>query len=259
MRDPAGTAGAPPKRMTLLQVHNRIGTGTPGASAIAVEHRLEYRPVDARASAALKLRLRQRSSAWTPPKRHPGGGPWPLSCVSVSVSFTAVRRYSSATAAGQFAQVTDAGNRWRTAVRSSRKRVMGQPIRGFKSHLHRHVMSQDIEDTRTHVRVRGVCFCAGCRVWVRAGGGWAGSCGRGRGSGRAARWAWPPSSRSAGSSSPGNPEPAGTCSPCPKTRSLRWRQPPRSRRDQVPGAVKAIRPASRPTRTGKFAILSRQA
>ena len=29
------------------------------------------------------------------------------------------------------------GGRWRTVVRSTRKRVRGQPLRGFKSHLHR--------------------------------------------------------------------------------------------------------------------------
>ena len=34
--------------------------------------------------------------------------------------------------------VTDGGGRWRTVVRSTRKRVQAQVFRGFKSHLHGH-------------------------------------------------------------------------------------------------------------------------
>jgi hypothetical protein len=57
--------------------------------------------------------------------------------VSLCVSFTPVRCRSLAAADRPSAHVTDAGDQWRILVRNTRKRVRGQPLRGFKSHLHR--------------------------------------------------------------------------------------------------------------------------
>jgi hypothetical protein len=64
-----------------------------------------------------------------PPVRQPAG--------SVSVSFTPVRSCSPANANRLPAQVRYTRGQWRMAQRSPRKRVRGQPLRGFKSHLHR--------------------------------------------------------------------------------------------------------------------------
>jgi hypothetical protein len=57
--------------------------------------------------------------------------------VSVSVSFTPGRGRSPATADRTSAQVTYAPGQRRMTLRIPRKRVRGQPLRGFKSHLHR--------------------------------------------------------------------------------------------------------------------------
>jgi len=56
---------------------------------------------------------------------------------SVLVSFTPVRSCSPANANRLAAQARYARGRWWMARRSPRKRVRGQPLRGFKSHLHR--------------------------------------------------------------------------------------------------------------------------
>jgi len=61
---------------------------------------------------------------------------------SVLVSFTPVRSCSPAHANQLSAQVRYTRDRWRMGLRSPRKRVRGQPLRGFKSHLHRHWSSR---------------------------------------------------------------------------------------------------------------------
>ena len=61
---------------------------------------------------------------------------------SVLVSFIPVQSRSPADADRLPAQVRDARGRWWTVARSPRKRVRGQPLRGFKSHLHRHPLTR---------------------------------------------------------------------------------------------------------------------
>ena len=56
---------------------------------------------------------------------------------SVLVSFAPVQGRSPANAGRLSALVAHSPGRWRMPVRSPRKRVRGQPLRGFKSHLHR--------------------------------------------------------------------------------------------------------------------------
>ena len=58
--------------------------------------------------------------------------------VSVLVSFTSIRRCPPPSPRLSDEHVADGENLWWTVPRSTRKRVMGQLIRGFKSHLHRH-------------------------------------------------------------------------------------------------------------------------
>jgi hypothetical protein len=72
--------------------------------------------------------------------------------VSVLVSFTPVRSRSPAVTRNASAQFTYSGGPWWMALRSPRKRVRGQPLRGFKSHLHRHTTSTATSTaTSTHL------------------------------------------------------------------------------------------------------------
>jgi len=61
--------------------------------------------------------------------------------------------------------VADGGNHWWMVSRNTRKRVMGQPIRGFKSHLHRHC---DVSGHRSQVS-RDIVLFSGLWLVVPAG------------------------------------------------------------------------------------------
>src|SRR5215472_9126304 len=65
---------------------------------------------------------------------HLPSGRW---LVSVLVSFTPVRHCPPQSTGWLDEHVAEGVKPWRTVLRTPRKRVMGQLIRGFKSHLHR--------------------------------------------------------------------------------------------------------------------------